>query len=567
MSAHTVQPVNTWWAEGDTPIRADSQVAYLVDAHSTFLTMSRHFLMARRYIYIAAWGMTPLMPLVRGRDQHAGPDGSPQQEALLAELREEGLQPEEIDFWCTHELTVQAVLGYAVSKGVEVKVLLWSSNEHFSHCDPKGAQEQLTTVGVVCILDDSAHGVRHHPIESLHQKVAVVDGTHAFVGGIDMLIELSGDYDRWDTHVHHFASPLRRNAADSTPHNWHDAHAIIAGPAVGDVERNFRERWNDIVQRKEWDQWAPQMLVPEHPLPPPVESCSLVQVARTIPTRTYTFAPADGIQGIAQLYAHALGNAHQFVYLENQYFWTHAYYTHFGVNVKRRMQFSESPEMERNISELAAALRRGATVAVVLPDHPNVGRLFTDGGLARLREEASEAASEGRIQVFCLATCSAADGATEYRPIYVHGKVAIVDDLWSTVGSANLNNRGMRDDTEANVAALDAELARGLRLLLWAEHLGMTTEERLLSVARHLGHLRQRPSVDERAADVLRSLDAALGDPLVGLRLMVERAQENLRRFKVGQSLIGHLLPYLTGEEAKQQGLPFHEQHGWVEIH
>ena len=49
--------------------------------------------------------------------------------------------------------------------------------------------------------------------------------------------------------------------------------------------------------------------------------------------------------------------------------------------------------------------------------------------------------------------------------------VAIIDDLWSTVGSANLNNRGMRDDTEMNVATLDAELARGLRVLLWAEHL------------------------------------------------------------------------------------------------
>src|SRR5260370_16697221 len=46
-------------------------------------------LMARTYIYLAGWGMTPLMELVRGTDQRAGPDGSPEQEALLAELREE----------------------------------------------------------------------------------------------------------------------------------------------------------------------------------------------------------------------------------------------------------------------------------------------------------------------------------------------------------------------------------------------------------------------------------------------------------------------------------------------
>ena len=82
--------------------------------------------------------MTPLMELVRGTDQRAGPDGSPEQEALKAELREEGLEEPEIDFWCSHALTVQAVLGYLVSKGVEVKVLIWASNEHFSHCDPEG---------------------------------------------------------------------------------------------------------------------------------------------------------------------------------------------------------------------------------------------------------------------------------------------------------------------------------------------------------------------------------------------------------------------------------------------
>ena len=154
MSAHNEQPVNNWWAEGDTPVHADSHVTYLVDAHSAFLSMCRHFLMARKYIYIAAWGLTPLMELVRGADQRAGPDGSPEQEALLAELRTEGLQEAEIDFWCTHDLTVQAVLGSMVSKGVEVKALIWASSELFSHYDPKAAHEELTQVGVSCILDD-----------------------------------------------------------------------------------------------------------------------------------------------------------------------------------------------------------------------------------------------------------------------------------------------------------------------------------------------------------------------------------------------------------------------------
>jgi phosphatidylserine/phosphatidylglycerophosphate/cardiolipin synthase-like enzyme len=495
MSANNEQPLKNWWADGDTPVHADSRVSYLVDAHSTFLSMCRHFLMAHEYIYIAAWGMTPQMALVRGADQRAGPDGSLEQEALRAELREEGLSEPEIDFWCSHKLTVQAVLVYLVNKGVDVKVLMWAGSELFSHYDPRGAHEQLTKVGVTCMLDDSSHGIVHHPIESLHQKMVVVDGTHAFVGGIDMLIELSGDYDRWDTHSHHHSSPLRSNEEERTPHNWHDAHAIIEGPAVGDVERNFRQRWNDVLRKHEWDS---QLLVPVHPLPPAVESASLVQVARTIPAHTYRFAPQDGIADIAQLYANALGNAHHFVYIENQYFWTHAFY---GIDLP--FLGTDSPDMERNIAELAAALQRGATVAMVLPDHPNVGRAFTDAGLTLLREAAPEAAKQGRIQAFCLAASSEVDGEEDYRPIYVHAKVMIVDDLRSTLGSANLNNRGMRDDTELNVATLNAELARGLRMLLWAEHLELIGEESMLTVARHLGHQRQRRSLDERAAKTL----------------------------------------------------------------
>ena len=30
--------------------------------------------------------------------------------------------------------------------------------------------------------------------------------------------------------------------------------------------------------------------------------------------------------------------------------------------------------------------------------------------------------------------------------------------------------------------------------------------------------------------------------------------------------MVGHLLPYLTADDAKQQGLDFREAHGWVEV-
>src|SRR5712691_10390677 len=309
MSTVNEQTITNWWAGGDTLVHTDSRVTYLVDGRTAMLTMCLHALKARSYIYLANWGMTPGMELVRGTDHRAGPDGSPEQEALLAELRAEDLQGADLDFWLTHDLSAQAVLGYAVSKGVEVKVLLWGCLEIpglSSHYSPNQTYEQLTEMGVTCILDDSARGILHHPVESLHQKISIVDGTHAFVGGVDLLIELNGDFDRWDTPSHPFFSPLRCTSENTSPHPWHDVHSVIEGPAAGDVELNFRQRWNDVVQRYKWDN---QLLIPEHPLAPPLESNSIVQITRTIPEHTYSFDPDPGIQDIAQLYTNALGNA------------------------------------------------------------------------------------------------------------------------------------------------------------------------------------------------------------------------------------------------------------------
>ncbi|GAC1349526.1 MAG: phospholipase D-like domain-containing protein [Ktedonobacteraceae bacterium] len=548
-----------WWAEGDTPVRKhNTRVTYLVDGRTAMLTMCLHFLKARKYIYLAGWGMTPLLELVRGKDQRAGPDGSPEQEALLAELRGAHLSEADIEFWCTHDLSVQAVLGYAVSKGVEVKVLLWDCLplpfSSFYH--PKEAREQLEQVNVTCILDDSARGIMHHLAESLHQKISVVDGTHAFVGGVDLMIELKGDFDRWDMPSHPFASPYRRTKEGTSPHPWHDAHTLIEGSTAGDVEYNFRQRWNDVVLHHHWDD---NLLIPEHLLAPAIETQSIVQVARTIPEHTYRFEPMI-VRGIAQFYAKAFSNAQRFIYLENQYFWLH---TFIGIDVP--FISTDSPEMEDNTRKLGEALNRGATMAIVLPDHPNPGRAFTDAGLMRLRAEAPEAVTEGRLQAFCLGTSTREEDGEHYRPIYVHAKVGIIDDVWATAGSGNLNNRGMRDDTEMNVATLDAGLARGLRLMLWAEHLGLVGDDDLFALARYLGHQNQRPAMAARAEHVWHYLQETLSDAQVGLRMMSERAWDNLNRYKHKQPLIGHLLPYLTVEEAKLQGLNVREDHGWLE--
>lgn len=557
MQINAEQAQLNWWAEGDMPVRTDSQVTFLVDGHHALWTMCLHFMTARNSIYLANWGITADMQLVRGSEHRAGPDGSPEQDDLLEELRLAGLSAEDIMFWTTEELTVRNVLGYAVRKGVTVKVLLWACPNVFSHYSPKTAYEELTAVGVDCILDDSAERLVHLS-ESLHQKISIVDSRCAFVGGIDPLIELNGDFDRWDTPWHAFMSSLRANARDQAPHTWHDAHALIEGTAALDVEFNFYQRWNDVANRHKLDV---QRLVPEPQRASQTTSTRrLVQIARTIPGETYSFAPEHGIQGIAQLYTHALSNARHFLYLENQYLWLRSF---TGIDIAE-LGF-DSPDMENNLRILAEVLERGASLAFVLPDHPNVGRAFTDAGLNHLRKQAPNATAAGRIQVFCLANSIHQDGKERYRPVYVHAKVAIIDDVWSTIGSANLNNRGMHDDAEMNVAILQADFARNLRILLWAEHLGLLNEHEQFIVSRYLAGQPQRASADQQAHAIWQELTSKLSDPALGMRMMVESAQDNLQRFKTGEPLNGHLFPYLTAEEARQIGLAFHESHGLFE--
>ncbi len=547
-----------WWTIDDIPIRNDSQVSFLIDGRHTLWTMCLHLLTARRDIYLGHWGLTPLMQLIRGLDRLAGPEGSPARQLCTEELQATGLSAEDITFWYTYELTLQNVLGYAVSKGVDVKVLLWDCPEVFSHYSPKTAHKELIAVGVKCLLDDSA---RHlpHPSESLHQKIMVVDGTYAFVGGIDPLIELSGDFDRWDTPWHNLVSNLRHNPKDTIPHAWHDAHTLITGTAAQDVEFNFCQRWNEVAQRHKLDE---QMLAPV-PVRVPKQSqdSHLVQITRTIPAENYTFTPKDGIQGIAQSYANAFKNVQNFVYLENQYFWLRAFMGFEFSFIGR-----DNPEMEHNLKTLAQVIERGASLAIVLPDHPNVGRPFTDEALHLLRERVPDAAAEGRIQAFCLAQSANQDGKEEYRPIYVHAKVAVIDDVWSTIGSANLNNRGMRDDAEMNVMVLNTEFAHNLRILLWAEHLGMLNEYEQFIVSRYLSHQYQHTNVNNQAIVIWQTLMQKLGDPATGMRLMIESAQTNLQHFKNGEPLVGHIFPYVTQDEAKQLGLKFHEEHGLLEI-
>lgn len=73
------------------------------------------------------------------------------------------------------------------------------------------------------------------------------------------------------------------------------------------------------------------------------------------------------------------------------------------------------------------------------------------------------------------------------RPVYVHAKAMVADDVWMSIGSSNLSRRSMGLDSEINAATIDARIRRGahltpreFRVALMAEHLRLLPEERPL---------------------------------------------------------------------------------------
>jgi phosphatidylserine/phosphatidylglycerophosphate/cardiolipin synthase-like enzyme len=74
-------------------------------------------------------------------------------------------------------------------------------------------------------------------------------------------------------------------------------------------------------------------------------------------------------------------------------------------------------------------------------------------------------------------------------PIYVHAKIGIVDDAWLTLGSANLNEHSLFNDTEMNFVTHDPGLATETRLRLWAEHLEVPIDQIPLNPAEAIDEL------------------------------------------------------------------------------
>jgi phosphatidylserine/phosphatidylglycerophosphate/cardiolipin synthase-like enzyme len=362
---------------------------------------------------------------------------------------------------------VGTLLRQAAEKGVIVRGLIWRSHLdrfQFSERENRHLGEEINSAGGRCLLD-----MRVRPGGSHHQKFVVLRHPGrpnldcAFVGGIDLC------HSRRDDASHSGDAQTQPMAQVYGPRPpWHDIQLQVRGPAVGDVETVFRERWDDpsplshnpvhrvrdMVDRasSRWRQ------LPARTDDPCRCGRQAVQILRTYPhrRRPFPFAP-EGERSVARGITKALRRGRRLVYVEDQYLWSRPAVAAFC------QALAAEPEL--------------LLVAVVSPYPDQDGHLSTApnliGRLDAMR--ALDAAGEKRVAVYGLENHAGV-------PIYVHAKLCIIDDEWVKAGSDNINRRSWTHDSELACAVVDespsgrpddgeGSFARDLRLRLAREHL------------------------------------------------------------------------------------------------
>jgi phosphatidylserine/phosphatidylglycerophosphate/cardiolipin synthase-like enzyme len=358
--------------------------------------------------------------------------------------------------------SVSTVLSEAARRGVVVKGLVWRSHWDrlaFSAAENEHLGEEIEAAGGECVLD-----MRVRTGGSHHQKMVVLrhpgrpEHDIAYVGGIDLCHSRRDD-------GHHHGDPQPQTIADEyggTP-PWHDIQLAVRGPAIGDIEATFRERWEDpaplsrnplhrLHALAHHDDTHPDPLPPQLP-DPPGSGRHRVQVLRTYPYRRpgYPFAP-HGERSIARAYQKALGRARSLIYVEDQYLWSEQIADLFA------RALADRPDLHL------------VGVVPMFPDQSGLAGAAQSFGRRRAMDTLRRAGGD-RVGIYGIENCAG-------TPIYVHAKVCVIDDTWTCVGSDNINMRSWTHDSELSLAVVDDDPAtgfgRGLRLRLHREHLERT---------------------------------------------------------------------------------------------
>jgi phosphatidylserine/phosphatidylglycerophosphate/cardiolipin synthase-like enzyme len=349
---------------------------------------------------------------------------------------------------------VSTVLADAARRGVVVKGLVWRSHLDrftFSEQENRHLGEEIDAAGGECLRD-----MRVRPGGSHHQKFVVLrhprrpERDIAFAGGIDLCHSRSDDAEHNGDPQ---AQPMAAIYGSRPP--WHDIQLAVRGPAVADIETCFRERWND-------------------PAPLTRNPINVVSdLLRRDDHRRGVLPPAlpdPAPAGSSMVQEKVISRAHKLIYLEDQYLW----------NTEITACFADVMQSNPDLRLIA-----------VIPHYPDQdGRISEPMNLVGRQQALDQLHDAGgdRVAVYGIENSAG-------TPIYVHAKVCIVDDLWASIGSDNVNRRSWTHDSELCCAVIDEtadpraprsidkyghgarQFARNLRLELAREHLGRRPDD------------------------------------------------------------------------------------------
>jgi phosphatidylserine/phosphatidylglycerophosphate/cardiolipin synthase-like enzyme/uncharacterized membrane protein YdjX (TVP38/TMEM64 family) len=286
-----------------------------------------------------------------------------------------------------------------------------------------------------------------HPLGgSQHQKIVVIDDAVAFCGGIDLTA------NRWDTPQHRPDDPRRKNPNGKLYPPFHDIQMIVAGEAAATLGALFRDRWKLATGKK-----LGSVDTGNSAWPSDLESWmtdSRIGIVRTLPA----FKGRPEVRETEKLYEDAIAAAQESIYIENQYL--------SSMVVAGALQKSLQQE-------------KGPEIVLVLPRKSSgwLEQSTMDAIRARILTRLDRTDRNSRLRVYYPAV-----GSGE-KPVYVHAKTMVVDDLLVFVGSANLSNRSMGLDSECSLALEqegDSDAAgtvAAFRNTLLAEHLGTSAAD------------------------------------------------------------------------------------------
>ena len=280
------------------------------------------------------------------------------------------------------------------AKGVQVN-LIYDSVGAFE--TDQSYFDRLTQAGVAVLEFNPINPLNIRKVWSPnhrdHRKLLIVDGSTAFLGGINI------------SNVYSSGSFFRKSKGEDPPaKGWRDTDIQIDGPVVSEFQKLFMETWTT--------QHGPALA--ERNYYPPTK-----RQGRDI-VRAIGSTPNDPSSLIYLTLISALTNAEKQVSITNAY-------------------FVPDPQL---LKALLDAVARGVDVRLILPSRSDSATVFHAG-----RSYYTELL-QGGVKIF------------ERQGAVLHAKTAIVDGVWSVVGSSNLDWRSALDNDEINAVVLGQEFAR-----------------------------------------------------------------------------------------------------------